>query len=99
MARPTRCRRICTEPAYDRFIPCGIAGGEGVLLTLDEYECIRLMDLENLTQEQWTGLVMPQPFTHRSGGRNSGRLTVVSRDPNLLKSVPLSAIRALANPF
>ena len=52
MARPTRCRRICTEPAYDRFIPCGIAGGEGVLLTLDEYEVIRLIDFEGRTHEE-----------------------------------------------
>ena len=52
MARPTRCRRICTEPAYDRFIPCGIAGGEGGLLTLDEYEVIRLIDFEGRTHEE-----------------------------------------------
>ena len=52
MARPSRCRRICTEPAYDSFIPEGISCGEQVILTVDEYEVIRLIDLEKLTHEQ-----------------------------------------------
>lgn len=52
MARPSRCRRICTEPAYDSFIPEGISCGEQVTLTVDEYEVIRLIDLEKLTHEQ-----------------------------------------------
>lgn len=49
MARPTRCRRICFEPAYDSFAPDGISSGEKIILTLDEYEVIRLIDLEKLT--------------------------------------------------
>lgn len=52
MARPSRCRRICTEPAYDSFIPEGISCGEKVILTVDEYEVIRLIDLEKMTHEQ-----------------------------------------------
>lgn len=52
MARPSRCRRICTEPAYDSFSPGGISCGERVVLTVDEYEVIRLIDLEKLTHEQ-----------------------------------------------
>ena len=52
MARPTRCRRICQEPVYDCFVPdSGPAGGD-TLLTLDEYETIRLIDLEKLTHAQ-----------------------------------------------
>ncbi len=50
MPRPARCRRICCEPAYDRFIPGGIAGGEAVTLSVDEYESIRLIDYEKKTQ-------------------------------------------------
>lgn len=49
MARPSRCRRICFEPAYDSFIPKGISSGEKIFLTLDEYEVIRLIDLEKFT--------------------------------------------------
>ena len=52
MARPSRCRRICEEPVYDRFIPEGESGGGSNILTLDEYETIRLIDLEKLTHEQ-----------------------------------------------
>ncbi len=51
MARPCRCRRICAEPAYDRFAPVGIPGGPAVGLTLDEYEALRLIDLEKCTHE------------------------------------------------
>lgn len=52
MARPSRCRRICSEPAYDSFIPQGIFCSGEIVLTVDEYEVIRLIDLEKLTHEQ-----------------------------------------------
>ena len=52
MARPTRCRRICMEPAYSRFRPEGIPTDENVNMTLDEYEAIRLIDLNKCTHEQ-----------------------------------------------
>lgn len=53
MARPRRCRRICEEPAYDRFIPDGVMpASDAVVLTLDEYETIRLVDLEKCTHQQ-----------------------------------------------
>ena len=52
MARPTRCRRICTEPAYDCFQPDGVLTDEEIVMALDEYETIRLIDLEKRTHEQ-----------------------------------------------
>ena len=52
MARPTRCRRICAEPAYDSFRPNGIPTGETIEMTVDEYETIRLIDLNKFTHEQ-----------------------------------------------
>ncbi|WP_432651280.1 DUF134 domain-containing protein [Huintestinicola sp.] len=52
MARPRRCRRICMEPEYDCFVPSGISNNEIVLMTIDEYEAIRLIDLEKYTHEQ-----------------------------------------------
>lgn len=57
MPRPCRCRRICAEPAYDRFSPEGFSCGETVMLTLDEYEAIRLIDLERRTHEQCAALM------------------------------------------
>ena len=52
MARPTRCRKVCTIPDYDCFKPKDIELCETINLTLDEYEVIRLIDLEKLTHEQ-----------------------------------------------
>ena len=52
LPRPTRCRRICAEPAYDSFRPDGIDSGGEVVMTLDEYEPIRPIDLQHATQEQ-----------------------------------------------
>lgn len=52
MARPKRCRRICKEPAYGCFVPTEGSTNDIVLLTLDEYEAIRLIDYEKNTHEQ-----------------------------------------------
>ena len=52
MARPTRCRRICTEPRYSSFHPGGQEKKDPVLLTVDEYESLRLIDYEKRTHEQ-----------------------------------------------
>lgn len=52
MARPVRCRRICFEPEYDSFGPCGREGTEQIFLTVDEFEAVRLIDYEKRTHEQ-----------------------------------------------
>lgn len=52
MARPRRCRRICSKPDFNHFIPLGSSLEEKVILTVDEYEVIRLIDLEKFTHEQ-----------------------------------------------
>lgn len=52
MARPSRCRRICFEPRYGRFGPCGMGETGQVLLTVDEFEAVRLIDHEKRTHEQ-----------------------------------------------
>lgn len=52
MARPSRCRRICEKPLYARFVPAESSAEQTVQLTVDEYEVIRLIDLEKLTHEQ-----------------------------------------------
>ena len=52
MARPRRCRRVCSEPDYSSFMPDGIPCSETVTLAVDEYEVIRLLDLMQMTQEQ-----------------------------------------------
>ncbi len=54
MPRPKCCRHIGAMPGRTSFQPEGATPSscEAVLLTLDEYEAIRLADLEGLYQEQ-----------------------------------------------
>ncbi len=52
MPRPQKRRRICALPRCTSFSPEGGKQCASVNMTLDEYETIRLIDLECLTQEQ-----------------------------------------------
>ena len=47
MARPIRCRRVCAEPECRGFAPQIVTGIGTVILTVDEYEVIRLVDYES----------------------------------------------------
>ncbi len=54
MSRPVKWRKICSMPKTSRFGP--LDNNEliknTVIMTVDEYETIRLIDLEQLTQEE-----------------------------------------------
>ena len=52
MARTPRCRLIHRYPDYWSFAPQGAEQAEVISMRLDEYEAIRLIDREKLTQEQ-----------------------------------------------
>jgi uncharacterized protein len=54
MARPKNCRRVGSMPGSNYFKPRGIPLSmlEEVVLSVDEFEAIRLADLEGLYQEQ-----------------------------------------------
>ena len=52
MPRPTKCRRVCYFPEVLEFSPMGAVSGESIVLTVDELETIRLIDKENLSQEE-----------------------------------------------
>ncbi|MCC8051995.1 MAG: DUF134 domain-containing protein [Clostridiales bacterium] len=60
MSRPVKCRMICQFPQTLEFIPAGNieniendrSDSEAIILTVDEYETIRLIDKEGLSQEQ-----------------------------------------------
>ena len=53
MPRPTKCRRVCHYPQTAEFRPTGMDSDlPPVILNVDEYEAIRLIDREGLSQEQ-----------------------------------------------
>lgn len=54
MPRPSKCRRVCCMPPCSQFGPLGqeSQASESVRMTVDEYEAIRLIDLEGMTQEE-----------------------------------------------
>lgn len=57
MARPTKCRRVCRYPETLAFQPQDAESRQAVVLTVDEFEAIRLIDRERLSQEE-AGLQM-----------------------------------------
>ncbi len=53
MPRPRKCRRVCRLPENEGFQPLGPGAAETpVILNVDEYEALRLIDLEDLSQEE-----------------------------------------------
>jgi len=54
MPRPPCCRRIAGSPAAPTFKPAGVPACDldEVRMTLDEFEALRLADLDGLYQEQ-----------------------------------------------
>ena len=54
MPRPRKWRRVCGLPNSDIFGPLDVQNvNQGlVIMTVEEYETIRLIDLEGLTQEE-----------------------------------------------
>ena len=52
MARPRKCRKVCHFPRTQVFLPEEYQQDlPAVILTVDEYEAIRLIDKEGLDQE------------------------------------------------
>jgi len=52
MPRPRKKRCIKGRPKYKKYGPKGEPGLEELILKLEEFESIRLMDVEDLTQEE-----------------------------------------------
>lgn len=52
MARTPKCRKICSFPDYYSFIPedANSKSIDSIILSLDEYETIRLLDYDGLNQ-------------------------------------------------
>lgn len=52
MARPSKCRSICSMPQVTEFFPVSKTPKEPVVLGVDAYEVMRLLDYKHFTQEQ-----------------------------------------------
>ncbi len=52
MPRPIKSRIICSEPKVNMFGPRDFKNKNYVDLSLEEFEAIRLIDYNNLTQEE-----------------------------------------------
>lgn len=53
MPRPRKCRKVCCLPDAREFVPTGgKAGAPAVIMTVDEYETIRLVDKQGFSQEE-----------------------------------------------
>ena len=52
MPRPIKWRNVCSLPKNNKFGPLDGDCGERLTMTVDEYETIRLIDLEGFTQEE-----------------------------------------------
>ncbi len=53
MPRPKKFRRVCSLPRVKNFIPAEVSGtAETVTMSVEEYEVIRLMDLDDFNQDE-----------------------------------------------
>jgi len=53
MPRPRKCRKVCCMPESTLYGPlqCFISEENNIIMTVEEYETIRLIDLEGMNQE------------------------------------------------
>ena len=58
MARPQKSRRICHMPTFNTFVPSHspspdeAGGADVIILTVDEFEVLRLVDFEGITHSE-----------------------------------------------
>ena len=65
MPRPVKCRKVCHFPNVLEFFPADDTEKKTpIILTVDEYETIRLLDKKGYSQEQCQHLCksQEQPF-------------------------------------
>lgn len=68
LGRPRRCRRVRGKPTSSYFKPAGIriVDLDESVLAIDEFEAVRLKDLEELDQEECAKKMdISQPTFHR----------------------------------
>lgn len=89
MPRPMKCRAIAQDPEHRSFGPlfAGNSAEESLVMTFDEFEAIRLADVEGLYQEEAARLmeVSRQTFGNilASARRKLGEMLVLGRVLNV----------------
>jgi len=88
MPRPRKCRRVCCMPDNRSFGPLDGCSNDrkAIVMTVDEFETIRLIDLEGLSQEECAKL-MAVARTTAQAIYNSARVKLAEC---LVKGVMLS---------
>ena len=83
MARPNKCRCICSKPKVTRFVPAEETPQEAVVIGFDEYEVVRLLDYVHLSQEQCAAKM------------NISRTTVTRMYENVRSKIAQALVRGL----
>ena len=73
MPRPCKRRRVCFMPENKGLLPFDKGHPDELIMTVDEYEAIRLIDLENMSQEDCAS-VMGVSRTTAQSIYNSARI-------------------------
>lgn len=73
MPRPPKKRYVCCMPKHEIFSPQNPVAAEPVVLTVDEYETIRLIDLQGDTQEECAAQMLVSRTTVQSVYNNARR--------------------------
>ena len=86
MARPQKSRKVCNPPKMTGFKPYGIplCTLDSIKLSFEEYECIKLIDYDNLSQEQAAEMI------------NVSRPTVTRIYNKALKTIAKAFVEGLA---
>ena len=72
MPRPVKCRKVCHFPNVLEFLPAGdTEKNTPIVLTVDEYETIRLLDKEGYSQEQCAASMQTDTAPDDNSGRRS----------------------------
>ena len=54
MPRPRKCRKVCCMPKNTEFVPAeNYEENKVIIMTVDEYETIRLIDKEGFSGRMW----------------------------------------------
>jgi len=99
MPRPTSCRRITGKPGACVFKPAGVPACrlQWLNLTLDEFEALRLADLDGLHQEEAATRMKVSRQTFGRIVENARRKVARALNSGMALSIEGGAVRTVAN--